>query len=339
MPRTIAPTHRPRSPLGRGETTPAPNTDDERRRLADLFHDLTAGPGRGCLLVTCRPGVTGLPGALRHELHGLTPPDSLWLLHRILERDGLSLDDPRLTKEQLDPLLRDLADHPLSLEPVGPHLRRLAPEAIRADFAKLLDQFQQTADEARNRSLLASLEFSRRHLSPTARAALPWLGLFNGGVFEHILLSVLGPLRDLYSSWDSIRAELQAIALLRVEDDIQIGNRPFLRFHPTLAIASADGRLEEQPETRKRFIGVYLALMQALDQALSGAQSRAALKILDREEANYRTAVRWAVADHQHRAAAVLGDTFARYLQRSGRLRQRDAWVQWLRDAVIWPIR
>ena len=77
----------------------SPYTDEERRRLADLFQDLTTGPGRGCLLVTCRPGDTALPGAQRQELHGLARPDSLWLLHRILERDGLTLSDPRLTKD------------------------------------------------------------------------------------------------------------------------------------------------------------------------------------------------------------------------------------------------
>src|SRR5207249_7623222 len=115
---------------------------------------------------------------------------------------------------------------------------------------------------------------------------------------------------------------------------ILLGDRPFLRFHPTLAIASADRSLAEQPETRKRFIGVYIALMRALNEALQGSQSRVALEILNREEANYRTAVRWAVADQQHPAAAALGDTFRIYLERSGRLRERDAWVQWLRDAV-----
>src|SRR5438270_9914044 len=174
------------------------------------------------------------------ELHGLARPDSLWLLHRILERDGLTLNDPRLTKDKLDPLLRDLADHPLSLELVGPHLRTLTPEAIRLDFGKLLKSFEnQGADQQRNSSLLASLEFSRRHLSPAARAALPWLGLFSGGVFEDILLdaSQIEP-----SAWEPIRTELQGIALLRAEDDLRIGDRPFLRFHPTLAIASADER-------------------------------------------------------------------------------------------------
>ena len=51
----------------------SPYTDDERRRLAELFRDLIAGPGKGRLLVTCRPGDAGLPGAGRHELHGLGP--------------------------------------------------------------------------------------------------------------------------------------------------------------------------------------------------------------------------------------------------------------------------
>ncbi len=309
----------------------SPYTDEERRRLADLFHDLTTGPGHGCLLVTCRPGETGLPGAQRQELHGLARPDSLWLLHRILERDGLTLSDPRFTKDKLDPLLRDLADHPLSLELVGPHLRTLTPEAIRADFGKLLEKFEQTAEQSRNRSLLASLEFSRRHLSPEARAALPWLGFFSGGVFE---VNLLGMSQMEPAAWEPIRTELQGIALLRTEDDLQLAGRPFLRFHPTLAIASADSTLAEQPETRQRFIGVYVALNRVLHKALNGSQSRAALEILNREEANYRTAVRWAVAQKQHQATAALGGTFQDYLEMSGRLRERDAWVQWLRDAV-----
>ncbi len=309
----------------------SPYSDEERRRLAELFHDLTTGPGRGCLLVTCRPGETGLPGASRTELHGLARPDSLWLLHSILERDGQSLDDPRLTRDKLEPLLRDLADHPLSLELVGPHLKKMTPEEIRADFGSLLKTMQQDSDQDRNRSLLASLEFSRRHLSEQARAALPWLGLFSGGVFEGNLLAVsqIAP-----EAWEPIRVELQGIALLRLEDDIQIAGRPFLRFHPTLAIASADSSLSAQQETRQRFIGVYVAMMQMLDNMLNGSQSRAALEILNREETNYRTAVRWAVADQQYPAAAALGQTFRDYLERSGRLRELDAWVQWLRDAV-----
>ncbi|HEY2738326.1 MAG TPA: tetratricopeptide repeat protein, partial [Thermoanaerobaculia bacterium] len=313
----------------------SPYTDDERHRLAELFRELTDGPNRpgsgGCLLVTCRPGDTGLPGAQRYELEGLARADSLWLLASILRRDGLTLADPRLRRDQLDPLLRDLADHPLSLELVGPHLRTLTPEEIRADFGKLLAKFQQEAPEERNQSLLASLEFSRRHLSPAAREALPWLGLFSSGVFEALLLDVsqLAP-----EALEPIRRELEGIALLRVEDDLQLSGRPFLRFHPTLAAAAADPTLAQNPEIRQRFLGVYLVLMQTLDKALHGSQPRAALEVLNREEANYRNVVQWAVADQQLPAAAGMGETFRNYLERSGRLRERDAWVQWLKDAV-----
>jgi tetratricopeptide (TPR) repeat protein len=306
-------------------------TDAVRQGIRDLFSDLTSGPGRGCVLVTCRPGETGLPGARKFELQGLARADSLFLLHRILERDGASLDDPRLTKERLSPLLEDLADHPLSLELVGPHLRTLTPEQIRTDFGKLVDTLRQESDQDRNTSLRASLEFSRRHLSDAARAALPWLGLFNGGVFEDILLDVseIEP-----TAWNATRTELVGIALLRTESDILIGERPFLRFHPTLAIASADATLTAQPEIRQRFLRAYFAVMRMLDKALRGDQSRAAMEILNLEEMNWRTAVRWALADGEHSVAGALGETFSRHLKMSGRLREHHVWTQMLRDEM-----
>ena len=315
----------------------SPYDDEERARLADLFRDLSSGPGLGAVLVTCRPGDAGLPGARRYELHGLARADSLWLLAEILQRHDVKLSDPRLTRAQLDPLLQDLADHPLSLELVGPHLKTLTPEAIRADFGALLTRFEQAAplgpdgQPGRNSSLLASLAFSRRHLSAAAREALPWLGLFSGGVFEAFLLDVSEITPE---AWAPIRRELQGIALVRTDDEIQIGGRPFLRFHPTLAAAAADATLAQRPQTRQRFIQVYLALRQMLDKALTGSQSRAALAILDREQNNYRIAVRWAIGDGLIREAAALGNTFSIYLQMSGRLRERHAWVTTLKDAT-----
>ena len=128
--------------------------------------------------------------------------------------------------------------------------------------------------------------------------------MFSGGVFEVNFLAVsqIEPI-----AWELIRSELQGIALMRTEDDFRIADRPFLRFHPTLAIASADSTLAEKLETRQRYVQVYLDFMNALEQCLSGSQSRAALEALDREEMNYRTAVRWAIADGRQEIAARLG--------------------------------
>ena len=221
----------------------SPYTEGERGLLFELFQDLTTGAGKGRLLVTCRPCHTGLPGALPYELHGLARPDSLWLLSNILKRDGISIGEGHLTRERIDLLLNDLADHPLSLELVGPHLRTLTPEAIRADFTKLLKKFEQDAPEGRNQSLFASLEFSRKHLSSAARDALPWLGLFRGGVFEDNLLDVsqLTP-----EAWEPIRCELEGIALVRTEERHSDRRTPLPAIPPEPRLRLADSALAEE---------------------------------------------------------------------------------------------
>jgi tetratricopeptide (TPR) repeat protein len=135
-------------------------------------------------------------------------------------------------------------------------------------------------------------------------------------------------------AWEPIRAELESTALLRAETDVQVGDRPFLRFHPTLAIASANGGLVETPEVHARFIGSYLALQQTLAEIMRGSQPHIALEALSREETNYRIAIHRAVSAGEYKTAAVLGYTFLLYLMRLYRLREHDAWVQWLKDTV-----
>ena len=337
------------------EETPVVS-DEERGRILELFRDWTASPeGQGRLLITCRPAEAGLEGARRMELHGLARPDSFSLLARVMKTHGVELSDPRLSKEKLSDLLKALSDHPLSIELVGPHLKTMKPEEIVADFGALLAGFKTGAGRERNESLLASLAFSTRRLSKKAQEALPWLGLFSGGVFEQILLDVsqLKP-----EEWELVRAELEATALVRVERDILLADRPYLRFHPTLGYAAKgeegvgvweDGSVggEEggsgggweyggvgEEEIRKRFVGVYYAVGAAIGKALRGSQGRAGMEMMAREEANFRCAVQWAIKDAAYSEASAMGDTFAIYLQMSGRLRERDSWVKWLAGEV-----
>ena len=152
-----------------------------------------------------------------------------------MQTAGIQPDAQRLSREGLAELVQTLGDHPLSIELVGPHLAKLTPRQIIDDFDSLLERFSGDAEVERNRSLLASLRFSTDRLSPEAQAALPWLGLFRGGVFEQLLLDISQIAPD---QWDGIRGELEATALIRVEDDIQLANRPYLRFHPTLPYAA-----------------------------------------------------------------------------------------------------
>ncbi len=168
-------------------------------------------------------------------------------------------------------------------------------------------------------------------------------------MFEQILLDVsqMDP-----AAWDGVRAELEATALVRVETDIEINNRPYLRFHPTLPYAvggavladatasqadADDGGLSlaDQEDVRQRFIAVYRALTVAIDRALRGSAARGGMDVLAREEANVRTAVRWAVASDQFDVAAADGQYVPRV---SGTLRPGCAsatqWSAWLADAA-----
>jgi tetratricopeptide (TPR) repeat protein len=315
------------------EGEPAPlYSQEERGRIADLFRQwMESAGGHGRLLITCRPEEAGLLGARRMEIGGLARPDSLQMLAQVLAVHGVELSDPRLSREGLEELLEMLGDHPLSIELVGPHLKKMTPTEIVADFGQLLAGFTGDAEVARNRSLLASLEFSTGRLSEEARAALPWLALFRGGVFEHNLLNMSGldPER-----WEVARGELEGTALVRVEREFLLADLPYLRFHPTLPFGAAVLPDLDMGVARKRFVQVYVGFGEVVDQASRGPNPGGAIEIVAREEANFRTAVTWALAAGEYGAASEIGGTFKGFLEGTGRLRELNSWVAWLAAKV-----
>lgn len=320
-----------------------------RADLERLYRDLTAeDPSdtqtQGRLLVTCRPAATGLDGIQEVPLQGLARPDALHLLASAMDRKAIDRERPGYEREALEALLERLADHPLSIELVAPHLAELTPKTIVDELSARLHQFQDhTHLEGRNRSLLASLDFSRDRLSPEARAALPWLGWFEGGMFE---ASFLAFSEIPESDWGPIRDQLQATALLRVETLPQFSS-PYLKLHPTLAEAARPGQGQSHSDGEgdgegdgddvgdiggQRFIGVYLQVMQMIDQALRGSQPAAGMALMARELANLRRAMAQAFARGAHREGGALADILGTYLARAGRLRERDRLTAWVRD-------
>ena len=303
--------------------------------LQRLDRDLTDADNpkqvRGRLLVTCRPTQTGLDGIAGLSLAGLARPDALHLLRGVCERREIKLDRPGYDRPAIDALLDRIEDHPLSIELITPHLKDLTPTRIRDELTQRLHQFQDPSHrEGRNRSLLASLEFSRGRLSPQAQAALPWLGWFEGGMFERFFLDFSQiPAAD----WAAIRAELGATALLRVED-LPGFNNPYLKLHPTLAEVVAAANPATDAERAGRFIAVYFQVMRMIDDALQGSQPAAGTAIARLEQANLRRAMDLAFAAGRHRDGWALGDTLGTYLQMAGRLRERDRLVQWVRERM-----
>jgi len=312
-----------------------PDASDTAARadLERLYRELTDGDTAprhgGRLLVTCRPRETGLAGIRELRLRGLARPDALHLLRGIVERKEIDLERPGWERLEIEELLDRLEDHPLSIELIAPHLQDLRPRTIREELAGRLDQFQdQSRAEGRNRSLLASLDFSRRHLSPAAREALPWLGWFEGGMFERFFLNFS---QVPEAHWSGLRAELTATALLRVEDLPQF-NTPYLKLHPTLAEAAAPATGDA--ELAGRFIDCYLGVGGMVDGMLRGSEPAGGMAIMGLEQSNLRRAMTLAFKGGRHREGGALADTLRGYLERAGRLRERDRLTAWVRGQM-----
>ena len=322
-----------REGAGGGDSQPASESalsfgPEARGQLLKLYRNLTDGSPTGRLLVTCRPEETGLPGIREMALKGLARPDSLHLLSAVLDVKGISSDRDGYEREEIDDLLKAIDDHPLSIELIAPHLKTLTPEHIRTEFSDLIERFAEMgAYEQRNSSLLASLEFSRNRLSDEARKVLPYLSWFQGGVFEagFLAFTELDP-----EKWAALRSELVATALVSVEE-LKGFSTPYLRFHPTLPYAARPDDVPEPEGAEKRFIAVYLSVMRAADDALLGRQPAAGIALIAREEANLRSAAGRAFCRGERQEGAWIADTLRLYLERSGRLRERDALAQWVR--------
>jgi len=304
---------------------------DARARLLQLYRQLTAGSPKGRLLVTCRPAETGLPGIKEFPLEGLARPDSLHLLAAVQDLKGISTKRPGYEREEIDKLLQVLDDHPLSIELVMPYLKTLTPAQIRAEFRQLLARFaDETAYELRNRSLLASLEFSKKRLSESAQKVLPYLAWFESGVFELFLLEFMGLDPE---AWASIRAELEATTLVSVEELPQF-KTPFIRFHPTLPYAASPIDVPDSEAVEERFIATYLRVMAEADEALRGSQPAAGMMLMTGEEANLRAAMIRAFRRGDRQKGWRMAATLGVYFQMAGRLRERNALVEWVRTQL-----
>ncbi len=315
--------------------------DEKRMHLRKLCEEWTSDPkGKGRLLITCRVAEAGLARARLFRLEGLARPDSLAFTARVLERHGVDRKDPRLPRKDIGKLLDLMGDHPLAIELVMPQLGKLTAAEAISSYRKLLKEEHRKAEMQalregreveRNDSLVASLRFSSSHLSPAAQAVLPWLAWFTGGVFEQVLLAV-GEIPP--DQWTAVRAELEGLALVSVDDRVKMNGGPYLRFHPTLRYG-ADPDAVPQPEpVRRRFVGVYLDVARTVRLTVFGGDPRGAMEVTAREEGNLRLAIARALEMGDTAGVGEIGHALSLFLQMSGRPRERDHLMKWLADAI-----
>jgi tetratricopeptide (TPR) repeat protein len=206
--------------------------------------DVAFGDGR----LLPGPAVVYLP------LLGLHRDDAYAFASRIL--DALSIPRVRAPYVDLRALLERLDHHPLAIQLVLPVLRDVPLATVCAEFGALLPRFVDDAATGRNRSLLASLEYSLNRLTQQQQAWLPRLACFEGGALEENLLAVAEiPQTD----WAELRTALEQAALIVAERIVGV-TAPFLHFHPVLVPALRGRPGADDPTLRRRYAARYLWL-------------------------------------------------------------------------------
>ena len=306
--------------------------DEERDRLRRLYVELTEKGSRGWLVVTCQPESTELSAIAEMALGGLARTDALDMARTILARYDVTIGDAGYDRETIEDLLKAMEHHPLSIELVMAHCKVLKPADAAKDLRKVMAAAVQAAGEDRNRSLLASLKWSTGRLSEETQRVLPYLAWFDGGAFEDVLEDFcnVGP-----EVWGRVKEELVATALVRVENDVLFGNKPYLGFHPTLPYAVDPGDVENRSETEQRFVRVYHGVAASVSKALQGAAPAGAMQVMLREGGNLRRALVLAFEHADYEGGGRLADTIGLYLSSTGRVRDQMRLAAWVQERMV----
>jgi tetratricopeptide (TPR) repeat protein len=304
----------------------------ERAKLWDVMLKLAGMLGCGVLATTrdtnfddVRMGasrvVTHLP------LEGLHPEDAYALASNLLS--DLGIDRAYAPYPEMRNLLEKLDHHPLAIQLVLPMLREESLSRIHEGLATLLPRFEDDTETGRNKSLLASLEYSLGRLSEEQRSLLLRLAYFEGGASEAVLLHVTQIPVD---EWATLRSALEQAALLRAETLNDFGG-PFLRFHPVL-VPYLRGQLgTKNPALEERYAKSYHAWAEGLKRRDRRDPQAARLVVL-RELPNLRLALDLILAKGDLYAASVMVANVGPFLDNFGLWRERNEISRKLAEAV-----
>lgn len=272
------------------------------------------------------------------ELKGLALDEAYALARQVLNANHV---DPAIVPyAELCDLLIQLDRHPLAIRLILPTLRNLPLAKVQADFASLLRTFQDD-DQAtgRNRSLLASLDYSLQRLSDKQRALLPRLAPFEGGALELNLLNVTQMSQD---EWNDLRQVLEQTGLLMQEQTFVGIKAPFQHFHPVLAPylrglpGADDAALRERYVTNYYQFAYFLSTTEQGQRQTKNEKQGEIMRAWARVEfPNLRRSLELLLGSGDVGLITAEADILARFLDYFGRWRERDA----LRRAVLEVIR
>jgi tetratricopeptide (TPR) repeat protein len=268
------------------------------------------------------------------ELKGLAPDDAYSLAVQVMDANRIDLAS--VPYADLCDLLAQLDYHPLAIRLVLPALQSLTLAKLQADFTSILSTFQDDDQDAgRNRSLLASLNYSLQRLSDKQRALLPRLAVFEGGALELNLLNVTQMSQD---EWNDLRQALEQAGLLVQEPTFEKINAPYQHFHPILAPylrglpGAGDTALRESYVTNYYQFAYYLSTLEQGQRQTKNPKQGEIVRAWARFEfPNLRRSLKLLMDSGDVGLITAEADILTRFLDYFGRMRERDA----LRQEVL----
>jgi tetratricopeptide (TPR) repeat protein len=262
------------------------------------------------------------------QLLGLFHEDAYAFAIHLL--DDLGIDRERAPYAELRDLLAQLDHHPLAIQLVLPTLRKLSLSKIRADFAALLPKFEDDTITGRNRSLLASLDYSWQRLSEEQQALLARLAPFEGGANEKMLLTITEIPENI---WGNLQPTLEQTALVIVEPMHDAIPVPFLRFHPVLMPFLRGQSGTDDAALLERYAQSYFDLANRL--FVEDIRNTRAARVLIRQELpNLRHALKLLLEAGKLEDAANMANSITKFLNHFGLWRERDKIRQQIAEAV-----
>jgi predicted ATPase/DNA-binding XRE family transcriptional regulator len=221
---------------------------------------------------------------------------------------------------------------PLAIELAAARSKLLSPVAIEKRLDRRLPLLTGGSVDLpeRHRTLRRAIEWSYELLDRESRRLFRQLSVFAGGFTIQATIAVTanaGQVDPEMTSLDQL-AVLVDRSLLQRED--QVGGEPRFSMLATLR----EFALEQLETTNEAFVtsqahlDYFLGLGESIEPLLIGVEQRVWYAVLDREHANFRQALHWALENDPERALR-LASALGRFWEHRGHVNEGQRWLEY----------